>query len=126
MVLFHYNGPTCQQPEECPPGFHYYFDYAAETEFEFATVEDMIPTEASCRISRGGSGKHRAFFGINNFLQIPQSDLAPTVNELDFVRARVETCASVNSILDVSFLIVDHWSIGGVLEFAKEHNQQLK
>jgi hypothetical protein len=126
LVMFHYNGPTCEQPQSCPPGLHYYFDYAAETAFEFKSVAELLDTETSCQITRGGSAKHRAFFGINNFLQTPQEDLARTINAMGFLKPRVATCSATNGGLDVSLLSVDYWSIGNVVDFAREHNQLLE
>ena len=123
--MFHFNGPNCELPQQCPPGFHYYFDYVAETQFQFGSVENLLNTDASCRITRGESGKHRAFFGINNFLQLPHADVAPTINAIDFLKSRVETCMSLNGGIDVSFLYADHWSIGDLLAFANEYNRQL-
>lgn len=125
MVMFHFNGATCEEPESCPVGLHYYFDYAAETEFSFDTLDDLLDTATSCQIKRGGSGEYRAFFGVNNFLRIPSQTLAATTNSVDFVRPRVEACINANEGNDVSFLYVDYWSIGDVLGYVITHNRNL-
>jgi hypothetical protein len=126
MVMFHFNGPLCGQPTSCPEGFHYYFDYVAETEFSIPDVGSLLNTTFSCRITRGGAGESRAFFSVNNFLKIPSEAMAPTVNARSFLQARVDACAAANGGIDVSFLYVDHWDVGDVLAFAVAHNQGLE
>ena len=40
--MFFYNGDTlCSSLNDCPTGFHDWFVYAAETAFEFDTVDDI-------------------------------------------------------------------------------------
>jgi hypothetical protein len=126
MVMFHFNGPLCEESNSCPQGFHYYFDYVAETEFSISDVGSLLNTTFSCRITRGGAGINRAFFSVNNFLQIPSETMAPTINARNFVQARVDACAAANGGIAVSFLYVDHWNVGDVLAFAVAHNQVLE
>ena len=123
--MFHFNGPTCRAEGSCPRGLHYYFDFVAETEFSFTSVDDLLEIGTSCRVTRGGSGQHRAFLGVNNFLSIPSKAKTPTINALEFVRPRVEACAAANDNRAVSFLYVDFWSIGDVLEYSRMHNSGL-
>ena len=53
-------------------------------------------------------------------------DTAPTINSLDFIQGRVDNCVAANGELGpLSFLYVDHWSIGDALEFANEYNKKL-
>lgn len=126
MIMFHFNGPQCEQPNSCPQGLHYYFDYVAETEFSIPDVDSLLNTTFSCRITRGGSGKNRAFFAVNNFLSIPSEATAPTINGNSFLKSRIEACATANGGIDVSFLYIDHWSVGDVLDYTMAHNQGLE
>jgi len=129
LVLYHYNGPTCDNDDEvsssCPLGLHYYFDYVAETEFSFDSVADLQETESSCRITRGSTGKHRAFLGVNNFIKLPSLNKAPELNSFDFLSQRVQDCVAHNKGWAVSFLYVDFWSVGNVLEYVQEYNREL-
>jgi hypothetical protein len=125
MVMFHFNGPQCEVASSCPQGLHYYFDYVAETEFSNPDVDSLLNTTFSCRITRGGAGKNRAFFGVNNFLKVPSEVMAPTINAKSFVQARVSACAAANAGIAVSFLYVDHWNVGDVLAVSMAHNQAL-
>lgn len=125
MVIFHFNGFNCRQPGSCPTGFHYYFDYVAETSFTFETVDSLLATNSSCEITRGGSGDYRAFFGINNFLELPDINSAIVTNTMEFITDRVSACTTFQGLDYVSFLYVDFWNQGQVMEFVMNYNTNL-
>ena len=125
MVMFHFNGPQCLQPSSCPEGLHYYFDYVAETEFSIPDVSSLLNATYSCRITRGGSGRNRTFFSVNNFLNIPSEATAPTINAISSLKSRIDACTAFNGGIDVSFLYIDHWNVGDVLDYARAYNQGL-
>ena len=123
ILFFHYNGPFCQTPDECPAGFHYWFDFAAETEFSFDGVSDVEDTSRSCAITRG-AGSTRDFFGINNFVRFPSIRAARTMNEAGFLNSRIDACSGING-LQANLVIVDFWSEGNLLEIVQERNKAL-
>ena len=122
--MFHYNGPTCRSEGECPPGLHYYFDYVAETEFQFSTIESFENVEYSCQITRGGNARFMSFFGVNIFLTMPDPLGANTLNSLEFIRNRVAACSEFNENKTVNFVYFDFWSVGNILEYATTYNSQ--
>ena len=125
VLMFHYNGPTCPTANSCPPGLHYYFDYAMETKWEFATVSDILATSNSCafRGNPGVSGK--TFFGVNNFVTSPDQAAARTLNSYDFAKTRIEECSAIHGNLDVNMIFADFWSEGELPKLAQDHNTAL-
>ena len=98
----------------------------AETESEFDAVEDLLDVANSCQVTSGGDGEHKAFLGVNNFLKLPSRNNTPSLNALEFLKPRVAACSAVNENTAVSFLYVDFWSIGKVLEYVNTHNMGLE
>ena len=121
--MFHYNGPNDCSNGQCPPGLHYWFDYAAETEFSFGEISDLEDTETSCQITRGG-GSTMDFFGVNAFTTPPSQTDAKTVNLQSFLENRIDACSSDRGI-DVNLVTVDFWSIGDLPEVVQSRNKAL-
>lgn len=124
MLLFHFNGPSCPNPGDCPNGFHYWFDFGAETEFDFKNIDEFDNVDRSCRITRGAGGT-KDFFAVTSFVTPPNEDAAVTINTASFLRDRMETCSRHNGLLDVNLLYVDFWSIGDMPEMVQNHNRAL-
>jgi hypothetical protein len=124
ILLFFYGGATsCAASTDCPPGFHDWFTYAAETAFEFASITDIEATDTSCEITRGGQGE-RDFFGINLFTTIPSTTVAEQINMASFVQQHIENCTTLNA-LQPTLILVDYWNIGDVQSVVSFFNQQL-
>jgi len=125
VLMFHYNGPTCQQPGECPDGLHHYWDYAIDTPWNFQSLSAIQATSESCAFRRAPGLAGKTFFGINNFISPPDQAEAKTVNEYEFAKNRIATCSDVNEGLDVNFIYADFWSEGDLPRLTQEHNAGL-
>lgn len=123
IVIFHYNGPRCDDSGPCPPGLHYWYTFGSDTQFDFDALENLEDLSYSCEITRG-DGTDRGFFGVSNFVTPPSAKVAKNVNTRDFVEKRMADCSDLNS-LPVNMVLVDFWSIGDVLEVTQEHNKAL-
>jgi hypothetical protein len=122
-LLFYYNAPSCDQVT-CPTGFHYYWDYAAETEFSFESISALDQTGASCLITRGDGGT-KAFFGVNAFVTLPDQNAAKSINTESYLNSRIDACSALNDDLDVNLILVDFWNFGDVLEVTQTRNAAL-
>jgi len=122
ILLFHFNGPECAVTS-CPPGLHDWFKYAAETEFSFSDVNEILHTTTSCEITRGFTSL-RNFFGVNNFVTRANEDDSRILNSLNFAEDRIEAC-SAQQELDVNVLSVDFWKSGEIPEVVSRHNKAL-
>lgn len=90
-----------------------------------STQDAIENTATSCLITRGEGGT-KAFFGVNTFLQVPFSLSAyKTINSEDFLDDRIDACSSLNSGLDVNFIIVDFWHVGDLLQVVQTRNANL-
>ena len=124
--MFHYNGPSCTSTEPCPDGLHYWFDYAAETQYAFTSVSDIEDTALSCQITRGTNETRKIFFGVNMFVTPPSQSAARTLNTMSFAGNHIKKCSQLNDNDDVNLLFVDFWSEGMLLpELVQEHNKAL-
>lgn len=127
ILFFLYNGETLcvDATNGCPPGFHDWFTYAAETAFSFSTVDDLIlNVNASCAITRGAQGT-RDFFGINYFTEIPSATICEEIHQATIIRQHVEACSALNAPLSPSLILVDYWNIGDVEEVVSLYNELL-
>lgn len=121
IVAFqHDGGDDCSVAGSCPPGIHNYFDYTAETPFEFESVDDMRNEQVSCVINRGPR-ESADFYGVNSFVTPPNEDVAGTMNSLQFIKRRLNRCASVAGLIP-NFITVDFWSKGDVPEISQTRN----
>ena len=139
ILFFHYNGESCTKLDitsnndttttvinyPCPYGFHPWFLYAAETEFDFRLVKDVQDTPRACRITRGSSGFNH-FFGINIF--ITPARFVPTlkqVNRYTFIKSHVDECLSYNNKSFVNVILVNYWGVGDVIDVVSDMNAAL-
>lgn len=122
LLLFHLNGPDCSDGS-CPGGFHYWFDYAAETEFEFATASEVADTTNSCKVTRGASSS-LDFFAVNSFATPASRDESAIINARDFLEGHMQACSD-SAGLDVNVMYVDFWHDGDLPEVVQTHNKAL-
>jgi hypothetical protein len=123
LLLFHYNAAVECRNNDCPRGFHYWFDNAGETEYSFGSVEDILATSTSCEVTRGSNKS--PFLAINSFVTPPSQSAAETLNSLEFARGRLKTCSSLNDSAAVNLMFADFWSVGDLPQLAQEHNSVL-
>ena len=142
LIVFHYNGPNCNNEDEgesCPRGMHPYFQYVQETPFELSSIDAILDTDTSCVVSRGAASADGSFFAVNNFVTLDtfdsldkQLEAAATANALEFANQRLKQCARLhqrqgnnNRDSQVNMLYVDFWDLGDIVQVVQEHNQNL-
>jgi hypothetical protein len=124
ILFFIYNGAETCENTECPVGFQDWFTYAVETAFEFSNVDKIkSDPEGACSLTRGGGGT-RDFFGINLFVQIPNTGSSAQLNEGSFLQQHLETCSTQNS-LNPNLVLVDFWNEGDILTVVQAFNEAL-
>jgi hypothetical protein len=141
ILFFHYNGESCTKADStttttnsttmnisnpCPYGFHPWFMYAAETEFDFRFVQDLQDIPRACRITRGGRSGYNQFFGINIFIT-PARFIATwkQINQYNFVKSHIVECLAYNQKTFVNAILVNYWGVGGVLDVVHDMNAAL-
>ena len=122
ILFFHYNGDSCDQ-ETCP-GMYSWFDFAAESKFEFATAEEALEPTA-CETTRGSNGRGD-WYGVNLFTQLPvcATETTNPLTEYDTLRTHIGQCESLTN-RDVNLVIVDCWDQGDVVQVVQEYNSAL-
>jgi hypothetical protein len=123
--MFHFRGSECGDPSTCPPGLHFYLDYATNTPFDFGSVSDVEATSASCKFGTTPRANGKTFFGVNDFQSPPSQSAAQTLNSLEFAKNRIDTCSELNEGLDVNFIYADFWNEGDLIELTQQHNAAL-
>mmetsp|Transcript_15210 Transcript_15210/g.31011 ORF Transcript_15210/g.31011 Transcript_15210/m.31011 type:complete len:423 (-) Transcript_15210:163-1431(-) len=123
IVVFYFNPGTCDN-DVCPAGFHYLYDYAAETVFDSASLNDLQNYEYSCTVTRGpGINATADFFVVNNFVTPPDPSAAEISNSKDFLANRLTKCANIQKMRP-NFVYLDFWSIGVTAELVQYANAQ--
>ena len=122
ILLFHLNGPDCSDGS-CPDGFHFWFEYAAETQFQFTTTSDFADASTSCEVTRGAAST-KEFFGVNSFVTPPSESDAETINSRDFLETHLQVCSGAAG-LDVNLMYVDFWHVGDLPEVVQTYNKAL-
>ena len=120
ILFFHYNGNSCEE-ETCPFGFHEWFKFAAETEFDFADTAAVRDTGTSCSITRGDPVNNN-FFGVNMFVTLPSRTASEELNALESLREHMEACSNLNGGIDVNVVFVDFWSKGDLPQLVQVEN----
>jgi hypothetical protein len=129
IILFYFNGGYCDN-DACPSSFHPWFTYAAETQFDSASISELDNYEYSCQVTRGPgiSEQERVsnanFFVVNNFVTPPDPDAAATTNSKDFIAGRLSQCANYNDKRP-NFIYIDFWNEGVVAELVQFANGQM-
>ena len=116
-MIFHARGPQCREQDPCPPGLHYYYTYASNTEWRFESKAAIEATEQSCEVPT-----IKTFFGVNSFVTPPKQDTARELNSLEFARSRLTACSDLNGDELVNFIYADFWSEGDLPRLVQEEN----
>jgi hypothetical protein len=128
ILFFHYNGERCDTTAAtCPNGLMNWFDYAAESEYSFATIEALQDHETACRVTRGDttsslSSSNHVLYGVNVFTNVPSPENCAAVNAAAFLRSHLTNCATIARRSMVNVLLVDCWNVGDVLSVVYEYN----
>ena len=124
IVVFYFNGGTCTD-DTCPTGYNYFFDYAAETQFESASISDLENYEYSCEVTRGPEEGTlpAAFFVVNNFVTPPDPDASKVANSKTFLSDRLTNCANLVGMRP-NFVYLDFWSEGVTAQLVQFANAQ--
>ena len=124
IIVFYFNGGSCTD-DVCPPGFKYFYNYAAETQYESASLDDLRNVEYSCEITRKPQeGALPAdFFVVNNFVTPPDADASAVANSKSFLSERLTNCADENNMRP-NFVYLDFWSKGVTAQLVQYANQQ--
>jgi len=125
VIVFYFNGGTCDDGG-CPPGFHPFYNYAAETQYQSSSLDDLRDYEYSCEITRGP--KEDAAFGpdflvVNNFVTPPDFDAAAITNSRAFLAERLTNCAN-RAQMRPNFVYLDFWSQGVTAQLVQYTNKQ--
>ncbi|KAL7551172.1 hypothetical protein ACHAWF_014372 [Thalassiosira exigua] len=124
VIVFYFSGGTCADGV-CPPGFKYFYNYAAETQFESASLADLENHEYSCEITRGpkDDALPANFFVVNNFVTPPDLEASMVANSKSFLSERLTTCGNANRMRP-NFVYLDFWSQGMTAQLVQRANVQ--
>lgn len=125
IIVFYFNGGSCTN-DVCPTGFQYFYNHAAETQFESASLDDLENYNYSCEITRGPEeGKEApAFFAVNSFVTPPDPEASKVANSRSSLSQRLTKCARMNNMRP-NFVFIDFWSQGVTAKTVQFANQQL-
>lgn len=129
IIIFYYNGGTCTEGDSCSEmrtnGFHFFYNYAKETRFESASVEELQNYDYSCEVTRGppDGALPASFFVVNNFVTPPDPDIGKIVNSQAFLSERLTKCANINKMRP-NFVYLDFWSQGVTAQLVQYANKQ--
>jgi len=124
IIVFYFNGGTCYE-DGCPPTFNYFYNYAAETQYESASLADLENFEYSCEITRKPkeNGLPPDFLVVNNFVTPPDEDASAEANSRTFLADRLTACGNMNRMRP-NFVYLDFWSQGVTAELVQYANEQ--
>jgi hypothetical protein len=123
VIMFHYNGPNCNEfPEECPSGLNWYYNYASENDWEHGTVSSITNTDTSCVLRSNSGGNEVEWVGLNNFVSPPSQDAAQRLNSYDLAKNYVDICSATLSN-DINFILADFWEQGDLPRVAQDYNR---
>lgn len=124
IIVFYFNGGECVN-EVCPDDFHYFYNYAAETQFDSKSLDDLQNYEYSCEITRGPKAGAKAadFFVVNNFVTPPDPEASKLANSQSFLSERLTKCANMNQMRP-NFVYLDFFSRGVTAQFVQSVNAQ--
>lgn len=127
LIVFHHNGPSCQQQGQCPNGMHNLYRYASSTPFGLTGIRDVLDFKRSCSIMMGAPWA--PFLISNHFansrLGLPNREIASTINKKSVIESRIEACTKLIGKRP-NFLVVDFWSHGDLVEVTQRQNQRIK
>lgn len=120
IIFFQHNGPSCRN-DGCPPGIHSTFDHMWDTPYDL-DKEGLLDYGSSCVKNRGQLDS--AFMMSNHYATnggLASSQIAKDVNQLSILKSRNDYCQKkLGKLLNIA--MVDFWSIGNVVEFARQEN----
>ncbi|KAL3822275.1 hypothetical protein ACHAXA_005908 [Cyclostephanos tholiformis] len=126
IIIFYMNGGTCTD-DVCPSGFHYFYNYADETQFESASLGDLQNYTYSCEITRGPEDDApipASFFAVNNFVTPPDEEASKIANSNDTLTSRLTQCAKLNNDTSPNFVYLDFWEQGDTAQWIQNANIQ--
>ena len=124
IILFFMNQPNCRT-QVCPASgvYHYWDDFAVETEWDFRSIEQIDDTDYSCAANHVATGIRRDFYRVNAFTSLPSKTVSKQVNTYAYAQSRMAACATIQG-QNVNFYAVDYWNQGQVLQLVQDVNRQ--
>jgi len=123
ILFFQHNGNNCRIEGGCPPGIMGTFQHMFDTPWDL-DEEGLLDYDGSCTKNRGLITAQ--FMLSNHFADnglFPSLDISRNVNQLSVLRDRHEYCRKKLE-KEANVILVDFWSIGGVIKYAKEENER--
>jgi hypothetical protein len=105
----------------CPEGFHDWFHFAVENQFEYKSIDELKNSAYACEITRGDNRVTPDFVLYNVFTTIPSDTNAAITNTKEFLQNFISNCTTVNK-LKPSVVLVDYWNLGDVLDVVQQYN----
>ena len=123
ILFFQHNGNNCRIEGGCPPGIMGTFQHMFDTPWDL-DEDGLLDFDRSCTPNRGLDNAQLML--SNHFADeglFPSLEISRNVNELEILRDRHEYCREKLE-KEVNIIVVDFWSLGGVIEYAKEENER--
>ena len=123
ILFFQHNGNNCDIEGACPPGIMGTFQHMFDTPWDL-DEDGLLDFDRSCTTNRGMAdaqlmlSNHFADEGL-----FPSPEISRNVNQLAVLRNRHEFCREKLE-KEANVILVDFWSLGGVIEYAKEENEK--
>lgn len=126
VILFYWNVPRVSS--NLPVGFHYLYDYTAETASGLETMDEARTPSIACVVDNNESADSGSieFLAIHLYLESSTPPLvsdSAVLNEESFVRNQIEACSVFNG-MDVNIVSVNWWGVGDVVQVVQEINQE--
>lgn len=122
VIVFHFQGPACDDTDPCPPGIHPYYRFTSNSQWNLQNLNQVANSTFSCSFTQIPQPLGTTFFGLNNFVVPPVQSSARTMNEYEYLANRIETCSNFHDGLDVNFVYVDFWNEGEVPRLVQDRN----
>ena len=123
ILFFQHNGNNCRIEGGCPPGVMGTFQHMFDTPWDL-DEDGLMDYERSCTQNRGLPTAQ--FMLSNHFADegiVPSLDISENVNQISVLRDRHEYCSEKLG-KEVNVILVDFWSLGGVIQYAQEENER--
>ena len=123
ILFFQHNGNNCRVEGGCPPGVMGTFQHMFDTPWDL-DEDGLLDFDRSCTKNRGLANAQLML--SNHFADeglFPSLEISRNVNQLSVLRDRHEYCREKLE-KEVNVILVDFWSLGGVIEYAKEENER--
>ena len=123
ILFFQHNGNNCRIEGGCPPGIMGTFQHMFDTPWDL-DEDGLLDFDRSCTKNRGLANAQLML--SNHFADeglFPSLEISWKVNQLSVLRDRHEYCREKLE-KKVNVILVDFWSLGGVIEYAQEENER--